>query len=154
MPTALPVASRATKTVVCGSGHLLGRHLELVFARRQRNEVRVELGHHGAHVVLQRRLDGDGDRRQVRSFHDLGHHEEAVFAQRALATMSAALPPSVTTSARIFIFISTTEVIGSTPATSTSSSCCDEAEDAVELADHAFGFLAAIRRCGQGALRA
>ena len=41
----------------------------------------------------------------------------------ALATMSAALLPSVTMSWRFFIAIGVTEVIGSTPATSTSFSC-------------------------------
>jgi hypothetical protein len=38
----------------------------------------------------------------------------------ALRTISSAMPPSVTTSARCFIAMGVTEVIGSTPATSTS----------------------------------
>ena len=38
------------------AGHLLDRHLELELDRRQRQEVRVELGDQLAHIVLQRRL--------------------------------------------------------------------------------------------------
>src|SRR5262249_46967550 len=41
----------------------------------------------------------------------------------ALATIASGRSPSVTTSGRIFIFMAVTDVIGSTPITSTSFSC-------------------------------
>ena len=41
--------------------------------------------------------------------------------------MSSAISPSLTTSARFFISIGVTEVIGSTPSTSTSDNCSTNA---------------------------
>jgi hypothetical protein len=67
----------------------------------------------------------------------------------ALATMSSALEPSVTTSSRFFIAIGITEVIGSTPSTSTSDNCSTKAEDGVEFAFHARGFVIGDRNAGQ-----
>src|SRR3569832_1160399 len=49
----------------------------------------------------------------------------------ALRTMASAISPAVTMSARSFIAIGVTEVIGSTPATSTSSSCSTKARMAL-----------------------
>src|SRR5215475_14492771 len=49
----------------------------------------------------------------------------------ALATISSAISPSSTTSARFFITIGITEVIGSTPSTSTSESCSTKARIAL-----------------------
>src|ERR1700742_5000283 len=45
----------------------------------------------------------------------------------ALATTSSAISPSLTTSGRFFISIGVTDVMGSTPATSTSLSCSTKA---------------------------
>ena len=44
------------------------------------------------------------------------------------------MPPSVTSSFRIFIAIGVTDVIGSTPVTSTSDKLLDESQHGVELA--------------------
>ena len=57
-----------------------------------------------------------------------------VLGAGAFLTISSAMPPSVTTSARFFISIGVTEVIGSTPSTSTSDELLDEGQDGVELA--------------------
>ena len=48
--------------------------------------------------------------------------------------MSSGLPPSVTTSSRIFIFIGVTEVIGSTPVDVDRLQLLDPGQDGVELA--------------------
>src|SRR5690606_39908541 len=53
----------------------------------------------------------------------LGTRKKLSSVAGALATMSSALSPSVTTSWRLFISIGITDVIGSTPVTSTSFSC-------------------------------
>ena len=55
----------------------------------------------------------------------------------ALATMSAALPPSVTLSCRFFIAIGVTDVIGSTPVDIDLVELLDETQNGVELAGHA-----------------
>ena len=52
----------------------------------------------------------------------------------AFLTISAAMPPSVTSSARIFIAIGVTEVIGSTPLDVHLGQLLDEGQDGVELA--------------------
>src|SRR4051794_18190077 len=48
-------------------------------------------------------------------------------AAGALATISSAMPPSLITSARFFMSIGVTEVIGSTPSTSTCDNCSTKA---------------------------
>src|SRR5690606_29369628 len=53
----------------------------------------------------------------------LGTSKKFCSVSGALATMRSAILPSVTSSLRIFIAIGMTEVIGSTPETSTSDSC-------------------------------
>ncbi len=65
-------------------------------------------------------------------FHHLRHQE--IVASRSPArccSTASASPPSVTTSGRFFIAIGVTEVIGSTPSTSTSESCSTNARMAL-----------------------
>ena len=52
----------------------------------------------------------------------------------AFLTISSGMPPSVTTSARFFISIGVTEVIGSTPVDVDLGQLLDEGQDGVELA--------------------
>ena len=61
----------------------------------------------------------------------LGTRKKLSSLAGAFLTMSAAMPPSVTASARLFIAIGVTEVIGATPATSTSCNCSTKASMAL-----------------------
>ncbi len=54
-----------------------------------------------------------------------------ILPRRRIAMMASAMPPSVTSSSRIFIAIGVTDVIGSTPSTSTSPSCSTKARMAL-----------------------
>src|SRR5690606_18376853 len=68
-------------------GHFLDRHLELEFARRKRHQIGVELGHERAHIVLQRRFRGNGDRHRFYST-TFGTRKKFSSVAGALATMS------------------------------------------------------------------
>ena len=64
----------------------------------------------------------------------LGTTKNPSSASGALARINGSISPSVTTSSRIGSFIGMTEVIGSTPETSTALKLLDEGEDGVDLA--------------------
>ncbi len=58
----------------------------------------------------------------------------SALGRRRVATMSSAMPPSVTTSSRFFIAIGVTEVIGSTPVDIDLGELLDPGQNGVELA--------------------
>src|SRR5689334_2647516 len=104
-----------------GPGHLLHRHVRAILRRGQSQQRGVQFGDEAAHVLAQGTFGSQRDGHGYST--TLGTRKKWSAVAGAFATMSSAMPPSVTWSARFFSVMATTRVIGSTASVSTSSSC-------------------------------
>ncbi|VVT17450.1 hypothetical protein RHIZ404_210462 [Rhizobium sp. EC-SD404] len=128
-------------------GHLLDGQLELELARRQRDHVRVERADHVAHVVLERRLGCDSQLHGL--LHDFRDEEEPFFGRRRVGHDIGSLVAIGDDIGALLHVHGDHRGHGLDATHIDLVELLDEAENDVELADHALCILVAYRETGQ-----